>query len=364
MISRKIQPGFRLYFRLLILTGVAEPFAQSVHSICEDTLDVRAHQPCVNEKIERHSIPNAIAHDRSAIAFSKRVLVNPLAIWAANLFIDETMGRFPLRNFGPPSQRKAAHPKFVINQRSITDFNRRRRKRSKTQPRRRNRIKIRRISEKVENFVARTRQPKLGLEFVDAHIDLIATDCASESDFKLTMDSINQNQPEPNRADLRGADAIKQAKELIDKAQTCFFCTTTSLGGARGARPMSVQEFDDAGNLWFLSADDSHKNEELERDPNVTLYFQGSAHSNFLMLRGAASISRDKEKIKQLWEPIVKTWFTEGVDDPRITVIKVAPTDGYYWDTKHGGVIAGAKMLVGAAIGKTLDDSIEGQLKF
>ena len=27
-------------------------------------------------------------------------------------------------------------------------------------------------------------------------------------------------------------------------------------------------------------------------------------------------------------------WFTEGVRDPRITVIKVTPEDGYYWDTK------------------------------
>jgi general stress protein 26 len=58
---------------------------------------------------------------------------------------------------------------------------------------------------------------------------------------------------------LRGADAIKQAKELIDKAQTCFFCTTGSSAGSSGARPMSVQEVDEAGQLWFLSADDSHK---------------------------------------------------------------------------------------------------------
>ena len=68
------------------------------------------------------------------------------------------------------------------------------------------------------------------------------------------MDSINQNQPEQNRAELRGADAIKQAKELIDKAQTCFFCTTGSSAGSSGARPMSVQEVDEAGQLWFLSA--------------------------------------------------------------------------------------------------------------
>jgi len=52
-------------------------------------------------------------------------------------------------------------------------------------------------------------------------------------------------------------------------------------------------------------------------------------------LHGKASISRDKEKIKQLWEPVVKTWFTEGVDDPRITVIRVTPNEGYYWTTKH-----------------------------
>ena len=55
----------------------------------------------------------------------------------------------------------------------------------------------------------------------------------------------------------------------------------------------------------------------------MRLYFQGSAHSDFLVLHGTATTSRDKAKIKELWEPIIKTWFTGGIDDPRITVIKV-----------------------------------------
>jgi general stress protein 26 len=76
-----------------------------------------------------------------------------------------------------------------------------------------------------------------------------------------------------------------------------------------------------------------------------------------------ATVSTDKGKIRELWEPILKTWFTGGIDDPRITVIKVAPVEGYYWDTKHGSAIAGVKMLIGAAIGKTLDDSIEGTVR-
>lgn len=81
------------------------------------------------------------------------------------------------------------------------------------------------------------------------------------------------------------------------------------------------------------------------------------------MLSGQATVSRDKAKIKELWEPIVKTWFTEGVDDPRITVIKVLPNDGYYWDTKHSMAVAGIKMMIGATIGKTLDDSIQGTVR-
>ena len=125
---------------------------------------------------------------------------------------------------------------------------------------------------------------------------------------------------------------------------------------------MSVQQVDDEGNLWFLSANDSHQNKELALDPSVKLYFQGSAHSDFLQLTGRATISTDRAKIKELWEPIIKTWFTEGVEDPRITVIKVTPTEGYYWDTKHGNAVAGIKMLIGATLGKTLDDSIEGKL--
>ena len=125
---------------------------------------------------------------------------------------------------------------------------------------------------------------------------------------------------------------------------------------------MSVQEVDDEGNLWFLSAKDSHKNEELLHDSYMQLLFQGSAHSDFLDIYGKATISDDKEKIKQLWEPLAKVWFTEGEDDPRISVIKVIPSQGYYRDNKHGNAIAFLKMTAGALIGKTLDDSVEGKL--
>ncbi len=177
------------------------------------------------------------------------------------------------------------------------------------------------------------------------------------------MDSINQNQPEDNFKNLAGSEALEKIKELAKKAGSCFFCTKIVSGQAFSTRPMAAEMIDDDGNFWFLSANDSHKNAEIAVDPAVQMLFQGSAYSDFMTLYGKTTISTDKEKIKELWDPTMKTWFTEGIDDPRITVIKFSPTDGYYWDTKHAMFVAFAKRMVGAVIGETLDDSIEGTIK-
>lgn len=177
------------------------------------------------------------------------------------------------------------------------------------------------------------------------------------------MNSINANQLEQNHADLGGAEALTKIRELVSQAQTCFLCTSIQTNHRIEVRPMAVQQIDDHGRLWFLSASDSHQNKQLAHDPAVQLLFQGSAHSDFLTLYGRAAISRDEAKIKELWNPLLKTWFTEGMTDPRITTIAVTPSDGYYWDSKHNRAIQFAKMAIGAITGKTLDDSIEGKLR-
>lgn len=176
------------------------------------------------------------------------------------------------------------------------------------------------------------------------------------------MDSINKNQEGDHRDDLQGKNAVEKIKELADK-DTCFFCTAITTGKKVNTRPMAVQKIDDGGNLWFLSANDSDTNADINRDNKVQLFFKGSDHSDFLVIYGSASISSDKAKIKEFWGPLLKTWFTEGVDDPRITVLKVTPDDGYYWDNKHGNAVALLKMAAGALTGKTMDDSIEGKIK-
>jgi general stress protein 26 len=177
------------------------------------------------------------------------------------------------------------------------------------------------------------------------------------------MDSIHKAQAEDSFGDLYGASAVTKLQELTRKTKTGFFCTEIKTASAFQTRPMTVQKVDDSGTFWFLSASDSQLNEQLKRDPSAQILMQGSSYSDFLTVYGVTNVSQDKAKIEELWEPLMKDWFTGGKDDPRITVISLRPREGYYWDTKHGAPVAFAKMVVGAVLGKTLDDSVQGNIR-
>lgn len=57
-----------------------------------------------------------------------------------------------------------------------------------------------------------------------------------------------------------------------------------------------------------------------------------------------------------------KTWFTEGTDDPVLTIIKVVPSDVHYWDNKHNKMVSLIKIMAGAVSCKTMDDIVEGPI--
>lgn len=165
--------------------------------------------------------------------------------------------------------------------------------------------------------------------------------------------------PIENLADVA---AVKKIRELAKSARICLFGTQPERFPL-WVRPMAVQEVDDAGNLWFLSARSSVKNTHLKHDPRVQLIFGNPGDSEYLSVWGIATVSDDRALREKYWTPIAKTWIHGGVDDPELTVIKVAVKDGYYWDTEHGKAIALMKVAVGAMTGKTLDDSVEGRVR-
>jgi general stress protein 26 len=178
-----------------------------------------------------------------------------------------------------------------------------------------------------------------------------------------TRNTDASSQDDGHTEDLVGTDAARKIADLVKAGNSCFLCTLGS-GSQLHARPMTVIEVDDVGRLWFFTEIDSLKTIELDRDPRATLFFKEGDHGGHLKLEGNVAQVTDKGTIHRLWSPKLRTWFTEGEDDPRICVLRVDPISGEYWDNRHGAALTGLKMLFGAITAQRVDEGVHGQLKF
>ena len=161
---------------------------------------------------------------------------------------------------------------------------------------------------------------------------------------------------------LAGTDAIRKLKELAEGIDICMFCTHIDEVPLT-TRPMSTQEVDEQGNIWFFSRVSSNKNQEIKQDDKVQLLYADIRNSHYLSVYVFADVLVDREKIRKLWDGVEKAWFTEGKDDPEITLIRIRTQEAYYWDTKDGAVISLIKMGVAAITGQEQDQGVEGTLR-
>ena len=128
-------------------------------------------------------------------------------------------------------------------------------------------------------------------------------------------------------------DNSKTIKQIAGMMRDLDFCmlTTRSSDGALRARPMSNNgevEFD--GDVWFFSAADSHKVEEIESDPQVELSFSDTKRFLFISMSGEAEIVRDVKKKQELWIEDLERWFEDGPDSDDIVLVKVTPSTVAY----------------------------------
>jgi len=155
--------------------------------------------------------------------------------------------------------------------------------------------------------------------------------------------------------------ALKKFKKLVEKIRTCMFITN-SISEHEHTRPMATMEVEDNGTLWFFTDIRSIKVEEVNMDRTVHLTYAHPGKESYLDVWGNASVITDKQKIKDKWSAIVKAWFPDGVNDPNLALLKVQPTEVYYWDSETGKMIQFLKMAASIVSGQRLADGAEGKL--
>ena len=124
-------------------------------------------------------------------------------------------------------------------------------------------------------------------------------------------------------------DKLEKFHELIDNIEIAMM-TTRRLDGHLESRPMATQKRAAGADLWFVTADNTGKLRDLEADPHVNLAYYKDRTREWISVSGIASISRDRQKIHELYATDWKAWFPdEGdprhgtPDDPRLVLIGV-----------------------------------------
>jgi general stress protein 26 len=146
---------------------------------------------------------------------------------------------------------------------------------------------------------------------------------------------------------LTTADATDRIWELAKDIDICMFATWD--GEYARARPLSARVFREENAIYFLVNDDGAKNEQLLKNPKVTLTWSDNSHYKYVTIYGSAALTNDREKIAELWEKTDAAWW-DSPDDPDIRLITIKPHEAELWDSP-GLVVATVKMVVAAVTG-------------
>ena len=104
--------------------------------------------------------------------------------------------------------------------------------------------------------------------------------------------------------------------------------TTRRRDGHLESRAMATQKPASGADLWFVTTDGTAKLDDLGSDPHVNLAF--FKDWEWISVSGLATISHDRQKIRELYAPDWKIWFPEEgdprhgtADDPRMVLVGV-----------------------------------------
>lgn len=162
---------------------------------------------------------------------------------------------------------------------------------------------------------------------------------------------------------LQQQEALNKFKKLVEEVRVCMFITNHQSNDEH-TRPMATVEVDNEGALWFYTDIRSIKVEEVATQRNVHLTYAHPGKESYMDVWGTGTIVTDRQLIKEKWSPVVKAYFPNGADDPNLALLKVTPTDVYYWESETGKMMQFLKMATAAVSGKPdIAKSAEGKLE-
>ena len=128
---------------------------------------------------------------------------------------------------------------------------------------------------------------------------------------------------------------VEKLLSIINRVHVAMLTTTEPDNNMRSRPLATLPTSDFNGFLWFFITADSPKVAEIGAHHNVNLSYADPVHHYFASVSGMGMIVRDAVKMAELWDPMVKIWCPDGVDDPNLVLLRVSVDKAEYWDASN-----------------------------
>jgi general stress protein 26 len=127
---------------------------------------------------------------------------------------------------------------------------------------------------------------------------------------------------------------IQQLRSLIEGIDYGMLTTVNDDGSLHSCPMYSNNEVDADVTLWFFTSANSHRVSEIEHNQQVNVNFTSSQQQRYVSISGTAQLVQDRKKMEELWKPELQTWFSQGLDEPNLALLKVSIKRVDYWDSR------------------------------
>ncbi|KYQ83316.1 MULTISPECIES: pyridoxamine 5'-phosphate oxidase family protein [Acinetobacter] len=112
--------------------------------------------------------------------------------------------------------------------------------------------------------------------------------------------------------------------------------------------PMTTQDTDFNGIVWFLGSKSSELVKSIPLNNQVNLGYSNISNNDYVSINGIAECVVDPAILDQIWSPAYEAFFEHGKSDPDIQLLRVICNGAQYW--KGSGKVATLFKLAKASI--------------
>lgn len=142
-------------------------------------------------------------------------------------------------------------------------------------------------------------------------------------------------------------ETIQAIASIVRDVKFAMLTVQTAEGHLK-AHPMTTQQTEFDGDVWFIGGRDTEQVQCMAERPQVNVSYSDPGKGNYVSIGGAAQLVEDRAKLEELWSDGYKAYFPGGIDDPNVQLIKIEAHGAEYWgsDGKLKNILQQARAAV------------------